>query len=330
MKIGTVNFHKAQNYGALLQAYALRKWIINQGAEACCVDYFPNYHANLYPHTHRKTADFINECLPAKSIDEKYDLVIYGSDTIWKNHHGYGFDEVYWGDHTIRGERKITFSASAVMGDFNAVSAKLFVNNLHNFNALAVREDCLQEYIQRFTETNVYHTCDPTFLLSCSEWANEAADNFIDGEYGFIYNQQYGPAIYDIAETFSSKIEMPVYIISECGLLREQCGRIIRKDIGPREFLSLFINSQYVLTPSFHGVAFALIFKKPFWTMMKSASQRVESILRKTNLESRLIKHSSELDISSYICYTSVHENLDKHISLSKGYLLASIERGFA
>lgn len=85
MKIGTVNFHLSQNYGALMVAYALKTYLKRLQIDSLTVDYYPDYHKAMYPQPHKEFQDFIHEYLkPFSSPLEEYDLLLYGSDTIWE------------------------------------------------------------------------------------------------------------------------------------------------------------------------------------------------------------------------------------------------------
>jgi hypothetical protein len=326
IRIGTLNFHRAQNYGALLLAYALKTWCEKQKAEVRCLNYFPAYHAAHYPNRRPDIEAFVNTfLLPEGSMNEEYDLVIYGSDTIWKRFRDYGFDKVYWGTDVIRAKRKITYAASTVMSDFNEESDALFRKHLPDFDAVSVREDVLRHYLRPFAKTRIFLTCDPAFLLTADEWSALASPRLMGEEYCIIYNQQYGEVIYDIAGTFSEKAHLPVYICNGDGKLRGQKGNVLSDAIGPQEFLSLIKYAQYIFTSSFHGVAFAVIFRKQFFSMVKTATERVESLLRILSLENRRIYHSSEIDRSRVINYAEIERNLQTYISGSEKYLVANL-----
>ena len=95
MKVGTINFHRSHNYGALLVTYSLLTYLKKMGLPAQSIDYFPVHHTTMYPTPKDK---FINRYLrPFASVDDVYDLIIYGADTIWEYYKNYGYDSVYWG-----------------------------------------------------------------------------------------------------------------------------------------------------------------------------------------------------------------------------------------
>lgn len=321
-RIGTVNFHLSQNYGALMVAYSLKTYLRQLGCDALVVDYFPDYHKAMYPHPHREFQEFISTCLtPFGCPENEYDLLIYGADTIWEYYKGYGYDDVYWGSERLRAKRKMTYSASASLHHFSMQSDQLFQQYLPAFDAVAVREDVLQEYLQKLTGVPVQHTCDPTLLLAPQDYEAVMAKRLIDGEYAVIYNRQLSRKLPEISRTVHSKVGMPVYTLKGDGTLLNEDGDVIRGDMGPREFLSMLRYSSFVLAASFHAVAFSVIFRKPFYSIMKSGGERVESLLRSAGLEDRLIGHSSHIEPDRVINYEEVFQKLSSWIAESKMYL---------
>ena len=84
MKVGTINFHRSQNYGALMVTYSLLTYLRKRGINAQAIDYFPEHHTSMYPLRNKAYDKFIDKYLrPFCSAEEEYDLIIYGADTIW-------------------------------------------------------------------------------------------------------------------------------------------------------------------------------------------------------------------------------------------------------
>lgn len=326
MKIGTVNFHNAQNYGALMVTYSLKAYLKKLGLDPLTVNYCPDCRKAMYPNLHPSFQAFIENYLhPFGDEKEHYDLLIYGSDAIWKHYKGHGFDDAYWGSDKLTASKKIAFSASAVMNHFTTESDNLFRTFLPKFSAIGVREDALKEALHKFTKQQITHTCDPTFLLEAEDYNRICADRLIDEDYAIIYNRQLSNKLDEIADTVSKKAGLPVYVINGDGSLQNQKGGIVRSDIGPREFLSLIKHSSFVLAASFHAVAFSMIFRKPFYSIMKYAPERVESLLRVAKLENRLIDHSSNIDWGCNIDYNSIFASMESYVTRSKEYLRDNI-----
>lgn len=325
MKVGTINFHRSQNYGALMVTYSLLTYLRKNGISAQAIDYFPEHHTAMYPNRNAPYDDFVDKHLrPFYDADEEFDLIIYGADTIWERYRDYGYDDAYWGSDKLKSKRKITYSASGTMQNFSEESDELFRNNLNNFSHISVREDVLADYLRNLTDQEIVHTCDPTFLLTAEDYSKIMAERLIDDEYAVIYNRQLGAKLFEVAETVCQKTGLQTVVLKGDGCLYDSKGNLLRSDMGPSEFLSLIKNSSYVLAASFHAVAFSIIFKKQFNTIMKHGAERVESLLRKLGLEDRRIGHSSEINLEKKIDYENLNE-LDEYIEFSKQYLQGAI-----
>lgn len=326
MKVGTLNFHRSQNYGAMMVSYSLITYLKKIGIEACPIDYFPEHHTAMYPTPNKPYDDFAQTFLtPFSSPDDSYDLIVYGADTIWERYKNFGYDEVYWGSDRLKARHRVAFSASATMKNFSQESDGLFKKYLNGFDAVSVREDVLKEYIEPWYNGAVAHTCDPTFLLDPGDYELIMSPKLIEGEYAVIYNRQLGAKLFEVAKAVEEKSGLKTVVLKGDGCLYGIDENRIRADIGPCEFLSLIRYSSYVLAASFHAVAFSVIFNKQFNTIMKSGAERVESLLRRLDLESRRIDHSREIDMNRKIDYTKL-DKLYEYIDYSKHWLNGAVE----
>lgn len=157
MKIGIVTFHFAHNYGALLQCYALKMFLQQKGFDVSVIDYAPDYHRSVYPATNSVFEKFICENIMPKpyGIDDKYDIIIYGSDTVW---HPFdfstfkGFDTAYFGK-VFESGKNIAFSASANMKAYRQKDLLDLPALLQNFDAIAVRESLLKDFCNHIIAT---------------------------------------------------------------------------------------------------------------------------------------------------------------------------------
>ncbi|MDR0918037.1 MAG: polysaccharide pyruvyl transferase family protein, partial [Oscillospiraceae bacterium] len=178
MKIGIVTFHFAQNYGALLQCFALKTYLqkLNSG-EVNIINYCPEYHYAEYRQSNPAFDNFIDTRISAIDYteDDDYDVIIYGSDTIWhpfKFKTFEGFDEAYFAKK-FKSKKHISFSASSCLEPLKKSEEKQpkISELLRNFSSISVRESFLADFIAECVDIPVHHTCDPTFLLSAEEWS---------------------------------------------------------------------------------------------------------------------------------------------------------------
>lgn len=358
MDIGILTYHRAHNYGAVLQAYGLKRYLEKSGYNVNLVDYFPYYHQQMYeifPYGYfrrwgykqkirfclefplllrnklkkRKLFnDFIDYYLkPDRTyISKCYDVLVYGSDQIWRyqsNPLYKGYNEVYFGSSHISARKRIAYSASMGKMDEFDDNHKFFNENLKNFDYISVREKDLISKIDSFYIGEVAETLDPVFLLSGDEWKSLAGENIICDKYILLYNLLNDSKLVTIARELS--LEKGIKVVEITGSVKRKYKKDtkmweIKMVNGPKEFLSLVMNAEDIITSSFHGVVFSILFQKSFFTFLPTNSTRVLSLLENLKLENRFIAQYNSNDITE-IDYSNVNLLLFSLIDRSKEYL---------
>lgn len=339
MKIGILTYHRSHNYGALLQAVATRTILQKMGHEVHFVDYFPAYHGEMYklnpfvnfkkkrikgvisdiiryPYRKKrydKFMSFINkEIIPyCGLVDEEYDLIIYGSDQIWRIQKELGgFNPIYFGAGDLKAKRHASYAASMgieVLSDEQKERLKQLVRNL---DYISVREESLKEMLESLLIKNVNLSLDPTLLLSKEDWNCyiNAHNNY--GRYLLLYDLMKGSintqAVYNFAK------ERNLEVVEIVGTARRKETRNLRTTDGPYEFLNLINNAEFVFTSSFHGLVFSILFRKQFYASYKQNSSRAESLLSLLGLRHHLLT-PNQRSIPAYpgIDYDIITEKLN-------------------
>lgn len=335
MKIAILTFHNSDNYGSVLQAYALRTFIKkNCQPERCdIINYIPpnqealyaiylknnslkNVLKNIRAFCHsgllkrRKAAfeEFRKSKLEIDSVKmyspsdvdrklEDYDVLICGSDQIW-NPISLDFSEVYFG--TNFSKKKIAYAPS--FGNGTADSFKGDVSwvkeSIERFHALSVRESAGKALLSQIgVKKNVEEVLDPTFLLKKSEWEEIMSAPSSNEEYIFFYSIDYREEAIENARAIAKKVGLPIKVIFSTNKTYRTIGKGIQlvDEVSPADFLSLIKNAKIVLSSSFHGVAFSLIFRKNFYALesyrngVKYEDERIHTILGKLNLSDRIV-----------------------------------------
>ena len=326
MKIGVLTFHRAINYGALLQAYALSKTINDLGFNGEIIDFkevpkieFPKelikkygiikgtiktvnrYRLGLYkiPTKERKFYKFYKkhlsmskkEFFSLKNIDkENYDAIVFGSDQIWnENLTDHAFFE-YMGDFGTDSctVKKISYAASNGRGEFSEERKDEIKRKLGEFSAISTRENSLAEYINENFSLNAKSVADPTLLLCADDWQkleSKLPKNLEKGKYILVYTFDE-PTTYETARAISKKKGLPIVNVRWCGRHKRFNDMIQMPDVGPKEFLSLIHNAAYVVTSSFHGTVFSLIFRKNLYVCVAGEyNERIINLLKKLDLD---------------------------------------------
>lgn len=371
MKVGILTFHRAHNYGAFLQAFALKTYIESLGNEVFFIDYEDKNHHSLYRlfgtinekekkrslfsvikllvkqiilfvPRYKRYKRFQKEIVDKlgikgypifnpKELSDNCDIYVYGSDQIWrKDTYVGGFDKVFWGEYPITRAKKIAYAASMGKLVSKGEDKEWVKQHLKNFSKVSVREEHLKDFLQQLNnDIEIETVCDPTLLLDKEVWI-EKFNLKKESKYKnilFFYHLLKSKK----AKTFVDNIQKEKeYKVLE--LTGEVTPLFLKKnfkqDIGPREFLEYLYNADIVISTSFHGVVFSLIFEKEFYAMgMDSNSTRVLSLLEKVGLTDRYINDKGELPkvIEKKIDYNLVKEKIRCFRVKSKDFLLKNL-----
>ncbi len=351
MKIGILTYHRSNNYGALLQAIALRSILENAGHQATYIDYWPGYHKRMYanfslvsltkkkgirakyfyikvcllnlPYRMKRKKNFalfINHYIEPyiSTTKESYDIIIHGSDQIWRKQPELNtYNPIYFGKHLIHTNKKISYAASMGILPHNNADKQLLKSYLQSLNCISVREESLLQLLQSLGYNNVYHDLDPTLLLPSEFWIQKFHLKPKNNKYALYYCLQDAFDISELNKYVQSK-GLKLKIIYNRAACRNT--EDIYTVSNPVEFLELMYGAEMVFTSSFHGLAFSIIFHKPFWASYKKNSDRAESLLCALNLSSRMLPpYSSLFKENDSIDYNTIEEHLNRlrYFSLS-------------
>ncbi len=359
-KIGIITIHRINNYGAMLQSYALNKYLTNQGFDVKTIDFrtsrvaesykifspiksitsIPrNLQALLYSSKLRKRKsnmlNFLKEHLPMtensycsneelKKSPLNYDYYICGSDQIW-NVNCPNYSEAYFLSFVEDGKLKISYGASMGEGCVEPGTEEIFKNLLKDFNKISVREEYAKKSLSAVCNKKVDTVIDPVFLLNKEQWNNLLPDFKNKGKYILFYALRGDiKGMREFVREISKKSKLPIIVVTMN--LREMLYKNKKRyDAGPIEFLNLIKNAEYVCTNSFHGVAMSLIFEKKFWAYAnenkKKSSFRIYNMLKQFNLQDRIICCNDRVDFEEEIDYNKVKPLKDLAIERSKTYL---------
>ena len=366
------------NYGTMLQAYAMQTVLQNQGLD---VDVF-NYVSNpvkqfyrvlnftflitklkaifikivakiFYPQIYSKIkirekafVKFKNECLhlterinSRSELTKKilqYDAAILGSDQVW-NPQNLEMD-YYTLNFVPDNIPKITFAPSFGVNDIPKYQIEKTIKYLSRIEHISVRELNGARIIKELINRDVEPVCDPTALLTSSDWDKLNTDKkYIDGDYIFCYFLGDNIIHRDFANKVAQKLNCKIISIQHMDEFVKsdlKFSDLAVYDVGPGDFINLIANSKLVITDSFHGTMFSIYYRKPFYVLnyskkenSKSVNSRIESIVKTLEISSRRIKGNENLENLNFedIDWNNIYYNLDKLRSNSFKYLLGAL-----
>lgn len=321
-----------KNYGALLQAYALKRACEKLGADAHIIRYTPqnsqrSYKICRFPWGRRgakaniqalmhywdnkqssnrfldfreKYFDFIGSYSSFEEINERppeCDIYISGSDQVWNPQISYD-DAFYLSFVKDTSKMKASYAASIGLKKLPDKVVDSFSEKVKSFHYVSVRERQAQKILQDLDIPSVVAP-DPTLLFDQNEWNSVAAET-VQGPYILCYFVSYPVGIEKIVHQVKEKYGYTVVnlMTSEES---SKIGDIQIRNAGPQEFLGLFKNASFVITSSFHGTVFSVINRKKFVsTLYNATSSRVEELLGVLGLKNRITAPDALLSEAYY------------------------------
>lgn len=260
---------------------------------------------------------------------KRYESVVVGSDQVWNPMNLPGkFTTLQFLDAKTD---KISLSASFGVEKITPCFLKYYYKKfLRNINIITVRErQGVNICHELLPGIQVYELPDPTLLLEPTYWhalANCTEVN-IKEKYCFCYFLGDNPEHRIIAREFAQKEGFKIVSLihfKKYNKADENFADYELYDISPEKFLALICNAAFVLTDSFHGTVFSMVFHRQFFVVERyrindseSANSRITNLLSKVNLMNRLINKASAFTGASQIEYELVDKMLMAYRSKS-------------
>lgn len=334
--IGILTFHKADNFGAVLQNYALQQAIITIGMKPETIDYYSRTVEEVYkiwgpvrsgfsiPRiitriasdilnfrnaviNKRKFEDFRQKYLNISPIrydadtisTADYDVYIAGSDQIW-NSQIIGKEDIPAYTLAFSEGHTATYGASCGSEDYLIAD----VANIAKIQMITVREQQLCDRLKQMGITSRV-VCDPVFLLEQNNW-KILIENKPRKKCKFVflyYTDKRSNQAAMIAKSIARSKGIKVYCPRKYDKLTIMNYYAINKfSDGPLDFLDEIYQAEYIVSSSFHGVAFAILMEKEFVALLhKEIGERVKNLLEYLGLEERIVTDLEDFQKRS--CY---------------------------
>lgn len=352
-------FHNVPNYGAVLQTYALSHYVEKEldyhvdvmnfqckgnGSEFEPGEYIKSASRNRkkiatlykkvmlslycekdYRKKYLRYQEFKKSWLSETPYNKEYtyDAVILGSDQIWNPDITGGFQAEFFGQsELVKSKVKVAYAASC--GDisiFTEVQKNEVAERIKSLDYVGVREKSLSEFLSERYIENIC-TLDPTFLLSSDEYdALVQSRPQKKNPYILVYELQKNDELENLAFKIAQEKRFEVRVLAGYISCSKKKQFEIR-DAGPVEFLSLIKDADYILTNSFHGTAFSLIYKKDFNVILpRIRTSRVVDLLTELGLAGRIVGKGECETNYAHIDYSAIGKNIEKLKVSSKCFL---------
>jgi len=386
-RVGIITIHKLNNYGSVLQAYALNFTINKLGFQGEIIDYSSHHTPTVLlgyaVHTYREQGlrllatsishymiDFFRQkigklshhdshCTTMSDIFDEfrvnhlllskesyspeklklnppdYDIYISGSDNVWlvDNRFGISYGSArYYLDFVP--ENKTTISYAPSMGDpiVSDMHLRRFKSLIENIDILSVRETSTADFIRRITGRVAATVCDPTLLLSEEEWdllLPERVSLSPVKPYLLVYIAHpldFDSSLFRFSRYISQKLELKIINIGH----HFKEGNPVYTNVAVSEFLMYFKNASIIITNTFHGTIFSIIYRKGFYAFEPSAGPtRIRDLLSTVGLSERLVRSDLEArNLSPELNYSSIEDKIQQFRLKSLLWLQSALHNG--
>lgn len=359
MRIGIITFHRAINFGGILQVFALQNVLESIGYKCEIIDYYSPFIESHYRKkdyfTVLQLKRFISTLLyngelkrnitgfekftkKYLKLSEKkyvptnlfeankyYDKFITGSDQVWSPTCA-GFDSGYFLSFVTDDSKKISYAASFGTKQLPVSKFQEYRNRIKSFSAISVREASGSELVSNLIDEKAEVVLDPTLLLKKEQW-EKLFDNKKDynEKYILVYMISEDKKILKLAKKMAKETGKKIFYIND--RIYKIKGVENLKKITPDKWVNLFLNADIIFTNSFHGIAFSINFNKQFYAYYLQgnllANERLDNILSNFHLENRLER--SEMNYFENIDYEKINKKLEALREKSIRFLMKNL-----
>jgi len=352
-KVHILTLHWPHNHGAFLQCYALCEAVKDMGHEVELLDYRPykiylrQFLSCLLRHRIRRLSmilpfrKFQKKYLPlgprkfwrtikvadvsSQNTQERIDIYISGSDQLWNHQITGDLDFNFLLEFAPSASKKISYASSMGGVEFPEDVRERVKKALDGFSAIAAREEFTKNQVEELTGRDVALTLDPVFLRD-SYSAIISKKKVPNEHYIVTYCLQRSERVGHVLRLIKKRYRMPVLSVGP--VMPDGADHHIYS-LSPGEWLGMIKNADHVVTNSFHGLAFSILFSRQFFCIgmtggVSSRNDRLSNLCGLLHLENRLLLDDARLDFlgaKADIDYARVDTILDEERERSLAYL---------
>ena len=347
--VGVIGLWAENNYGCLLTGYALYSLVKELGYSTAFIKKkridapFTNSMVERFT---PKLDVVIPDLSDLPDLNNHFDTFLVGSDQVWNYELTCSDGKFFFLDFVTSDKRKIAY-ASSLGSRFNApngVEKNIIGYLLNRFDKISVRENYAVDELRKNVGINSEMVLDPVFMCDKSVYENlinEVSEHLPNEDYIFAYIMDPTPEKNRILNYVSQALDLKVYVATDASNNTVKRGRItflyVLPEIDLQVWLKYYKNSKFVVTDSFHGTCFSVIFQKDFVSIgnISRGIKRFESLLGLLGLTERMVTSLSELadknllakDIDYKRVYTTINKEKDRSLVWLKNALKVSKDK---
>jgi len=291
-----------------------------------------------YTASQEKCEKFKAECLRLRDgvsgatlagLNQDYDAFLCGSDQVWSVFPE-NFDPYYYLDFVQK--KKIAYAPCLGTDRIPQETAGKIRELLSGFTALSAREKISAEQLSELTGREVAWVCDPTLLHDAAFWSSFSDGVSVPrGKYLLCYFLEEKPWYFSCARSLAKRLHLKIRLIPNRPEFVSR-AEILNRAVGPKEFVALFRDAAYILTDSYHGSVFSLIFQKDFLYLERfsaadprSQNIRVQSLFDLLSLNGRIVREGDKDAFPEKPDYGTINPILSDFRKRSAEYLFNNV-----
>lgn len=253
----------------------------------------------------------------------KADIFVTGSDQVWGKIGPVEYDPAYFLSFVPEDKKQIAYSASFGKTELNNDLTSQLDKLLKNYSSILVRESSAVDIIEQYTDKSAKHILDPTLMLDREEWDQLCEPTGVEGtDYIFVYQLHHNKEMEDYITRIQKETGLPVYRAHPSIFYSLKPGHFIHLPT-PGQFLSYIKNAKYMVTDSFHGTVFSIIFNKQFIDIIPELTgTRIYSLLDLIGQSDRIL---NDLNDFSWMNKTIDYSKVNKIVECEKKKTLEAL-----
>lgn len=357
--VGLLTWHYHSNVGSCLQAYALFRTIKQAGYSVCFINYRTFSRLGLFKHKIKEMGAGIFTYFPfllpryfqmpaycfqrqflkqtvlyttkqqLASLKGQFKMYLCGSDQIWAPN---VLDTAYLLSFADDNTPKFSYASSIGLPTIPKEKQLLYKHYLQRFNQITVREEQGAKLLRTLLNRPVESVLDPTFLVEKAHWQQISVKPTVKSPFLFCYLLGHNPTYQQWISEVAKQQHLSVICVTPYPM-PAKTGWTYFRNVGPREFLGYILQSNLVMTDSFHGMALSINLEKNFYVLERftqtdpiNQNSRIYNILQLLQLHSRLLKNVP-LNLSP-VNYEGVNLLLQKERTRCKQILEDMLQQG--
>lgn len=365
-EVGIITTSNAINYGAVLQAYALKEAISEQGLKVEIINYSGNigkmgrkiFRSNsnikniIYNSTilmnkryRKRRHDLIcifdefksNELkvfgkvlCDKNSIESvlQYDILIIGSDQLWNLN--LMDDDIYFLPFYQKYPHIVYCAyAISIAEEMSESQIRSIQERTRHFKRISIREKKTADYLKKVLDREIENTIDPVFLLSREKWSKIVGKRMnLPKDYIFVFLIGRHHQDKDMVNYFHRKTGKKVVVLNLHPIEYISADKIFHV-VEPFGFIELIREASLIVTDSFHATAFSIIFNKEFYTIQRANRNiRITNLYEILEIKDRFVKQDNYQDTLSMVTiqYDNVNRRIQNEREKSIQYLREILE----